>query len=91
VSDAASAALQRRQKLFDKELTLWTDDDLVFVLTARYEPSIIPPCRVCGGELSIQAAGGGKPTEWCCDGTEDDPDRPGLFRYKDGRRPADDH
>lgn len=60
-------------------------------IKARYTPEPIPPCRVCGGELSIQRMGGGEPTVWGCDGHEDDPDRPGTWRFKADRRPADEH
>ena len=60
-------------------------------IRAHHTPTVIPPCRVCGEELSLQACGGGEPTRWGCSGTEDDPERPGLSRYKVGRNCADEH
>lgn len=35
-------------------------------LRKRYAPSVIPPCRVCGAELAMQAIGGGQPTRYAC-------------------------
>jgi hypothetical protein len=46
---------------------------------------------VCGGELSMQACGGGEPTRWACDGQEDDPEHPGRLRWKAGRELVDEH
>lgn len=43
-----------------------TDAELIEMLTKRYEPSVIPPCRVCGAKLRIGAIGGGQPTRWAC-------------------------
>ncbi len=60
-------------------------------IRAHHTPTVIPPCRVCGEELSLQACGGGEPTRWGCSGTGDDPERPGLSRYKVGRNCADEH
>lgn len=60
-------------------------------LRATYTPAKVPPCRVCGGALSVQQEGGGEPTVWACSGFEDDPDRPGYMRVREGRfqkRPA---
>lgn len=34
--------------LLKQHVTYWSDDDLVRVLTDRYGPSKIPPCRACG-------------------------------------------
>lgn len=42
--------------------------ELVATLRARYTAPEVPPCRVCGGKLSLQAVGGGRPTVWACDG-----------------------
>lgn len=58
---------------------------VVDVLRERYAPTEVPPCRVCGGPLSLAAIGGGKPTVWACSGNEDDPDRPGYIRSQPGR------
>ena len=56
-----------------------------------YTPAVIPPCRVCGGELSPQRMGGGEPTVYACSTNEDDPKRPGYVRPKEGRDIADKH
>lgn len=40
-------------------------DELVARLRERYTSPEVPPCPVCGGELSIQAIGRG-PTVWAC-------------------------
>lgn len=71
-----------------KELT---NDELIARLTARYKPTEIPPCRVCGGPLTCVAAGGGRPTEWACTGREYDPDTNEYIGWKEDRRAADDH
>lgn len=89
--DAACAAQrearERRNALLDKPPTDWADTEIVEVLTDRYAPSVIPPCRVCGGELSICAIGGGEPTRWACSPTvsDPDPDRSGNVQTKAGR------
>ncbi len=74
-----------------KELKDRTDQEIIDELTERYKPTEIPPCRICGGKLSIGKIGGGEPTIWACAGTEDDPDRPGFVRRKKGRNLADRH
>ena len=74
-----------------KESHEYSDAELVQVLTERYQPSEIPPCRVCGGPLTPQRIGGGEPTVWGCEGMEDDPKKPGYVRYKKGRHCADEH
>lgn len=63
------------------KLTVQDIDDL----RKRYAPSVIPPCRVCGGELSISSCGGGNATTYACSMQEDDPDRSGWLRMKSGR------
>jgi len=75
----------------DTGLASWTDADLLACLRERYAADPVPPCRVCGGELSIASCGGGRPTEWACSTWEDDPDKPGELRRKDGRSIADAH
>lgn len=42
------------------------DEQLLATLTKRYEPTIAPPCRVCGAPLDIVACGGGSPTRYAC-------------------------
>jgi hypothetical protein len=39
---------------------------LVAELRARYKPMPIPPCRVCGAELSLSSAGGGSYPKYNC-------------------------
>ncbi len=65
--------------------------DIVATLRARYSPTKVPACRVCGGELSIQSVGGGEPTVWACSDLEADPAQPGHLRRKPGRTVADSH
>ena len=67
------------------------NDELIARLTEKYKPSEIPPCRFCGGKLSIGSIGGGKPTVWACSTMEDDPDKPGYLRVKVDRQRIDDH
>lgn len=40
--------------------------ELVERLRERYTRETIPPCRVCGAELTIASAGGGEATKWVC-------------------------
>ena len=70
---------------------LWDDAALLTELRKRYEPTKIPPCRVCAAEMSIQSIGGGEPTVYACQGMEDDPDEPGRVRRMAGRGLVDDH
>jgi hypothetical protein len=67
------------------------DHELVQRLRERYTPQLVPPCRVCGGELSIARAGGGEATVWACATMEEDPEAPGTLRLKPGRGGADEH
>lgn len=66
------------------------NEELIARLTQRYAPTEIPPCRVCGGELSIQAMGGGQPTEWACSGQKYDANDVWIG-WQDGRTAADEH
>ncbi len=77
--------------LYDREPWEWPEEVILTMLRRSYSRPTIPPCRVCGGTLSVQAMGGGRPTEWACDGREDDPEHPGERRFKEGRRVADEH
>lgn len=67
-----------------------TDADLDAIVR-RYTPEKIPPCRVCGGALSIAHCGGGIPTVWACSGLEPDPAHPECYRNAPGRKCADEH
>jgi hypothetical protein len=88
--DETLAKRAKRRALYERDVKDWTLDELVEVLTDRYSPDPIPPCRLCGAELSIQSMGSG-PTVYNCDGREPDPDHPGHLRWKEGRTPADEH
>lgn len=57
-----------------------TDEELA-VLRERYTPEPVPPCRVCGGRLTIGSMGGGNATKWGC-ATPDAPPLPD-YRFKD--------
>jgi hypothetical protein len=91
MAEDVKARRARGQRMYESEPEAWTDDDLVAELTLRYAPSEIPPCRVCGGKLSIRCVGGGEPTEWACSPVEDDPERPDHLRLKLGRLGVDVH
>jgi hypothetical protein len=57
---------QELRELYERETSEWTDAELIAVINSRYEPTKVPLCRVCGGELSIGAIGGGSPTRYGC-------------------------
>jgi len=42
-----------------------SDERLDFLLKL-YAPTVVPPCRVCGGDMGIGKIGGGGPTVWAC-------------------------
>jgi len=85
VALSAAAARAARQALYARPVTDWSDADLVAELVARYAPSAIPPCPVCGGALSLESTGGGEPDRWACSIWEPDPVREGHNRIKAGR------
>jgi hypothetical protein len=70
-----------------------TNDELVEDIENRFAPNgKTPACRVCGDDMSIQSFGrDGGPTIWGCRAKEPDPEEPGQFRFKKGRKMADDH
>ncbi len=80
-----AAARAKRRALFEKETSDWSEAEIVAELQERYAPTRIPPCCVCGGELSLQGTGGGGPDSWACSTRETDPDAPGYLRLKAGR------
>ncbi len=75
----------KKLALYAREVATWTDEELVDELTNAHAPTVIPPCCVCGGKLSVGSIGGGRPTIYACAAVEDDPERPGLCRRKAGR------
>jgi hypothetical protein len=53
-------------------------------IRARYTEEPVPPCRICGDRLSIQATGAGR-TTWACSTTDDDHNvKPGRERWETG-------
>lgn len=55
---------------------IWPDHDDVLtaaelsILRWRHAPVVIPPCRVCGAELTIGSMGGGQATKYSCSSPE---------------------
>ena len=84
------AERERRRALFAKEVSDWTLDELCEQLFDRYKETAVPPCRLCGRALSLQAFGNG-PSVWACTGQEDDPEDSERLRYLPGRKLADEH
>lgn len=82
---------ERQRRLFETPVEQWADVELIEQLIERYTSDPVPPCRVCGGSLSIERAGGGEPTVWACSPWEDDPTDPGRLKPKAERNLVDDH
>lgn len=78
-------------RLISMEPDQLSDVDLATLLRDMYTADPVPPCPVCGGELSIASSGGGRATVFACSEWEDDPGAPGRLRRKEGRGVADDH
>lgn len=78
------------RKPLPDDVTQWTDAEIVAALVKSYRPTVIPPCHICGGELSLQGFGGGKPHSWACDGYETHNEGEPL-KYKPGRSLCDRH
>jgi hypothetical protein len=79
------AERERENNLYEKRYNEWDDGDLSWVLHRRYTPTPVPPCCVCGGKLSMQSIGGGRPTGYACVGRDDD------GNWLEGRSVADYH
>ena len=77
--------MRTNYELYEREVEDWTDKELEGELRRSYGPVKVPACRVCGGELSIQGMGGGKPTVYACSGQNED------MSWQEGRKPADEH
>jgi hypothetical protein len=43
-----------------------SDTELLEYVELVSDARAVPPCRVCGGVLSVVRIGGGKSTEWAC-------------------------
>lgn len=74
-----------------REPSDYSDTELIALLKDRYTAMPVPPCRICGGPLSVARTGGGEATQWACSEMEDDPANPGRLKRKEGRGVADDH
>lgn len=81
--------VDKKLELLNKPYGEWTDTDLLEQLTKSYEEVKVPPCRVCGGELSPQSIGGGGPIKYACSGYIDGPD--GERVRAEGRTVVDKH
>lgn len=77
--------MKKKAELWTRDVSEWSDSELIGDLKKRYDQLPIPPCRICGGELSIAAIGGGRPTKYACSGSGDD------GKYLPGRSCADEH
>lgn len=64
MSEETKEGRARRKRMMGQEIKDWSDEDLIHMLHHWYDPPVIPPCRVCGGKLAIQAMGGGQPTKY---------------------------
>lgn len=64
------------------------DDATIELLEKIYKPVPPPICHICGDIMSNQDS---RNNVFACQGTEDDPDRPGHWKYKEGRASLDDH
>ena len=75
--------------LYDREPADWTDEELAAELRTDYQPSVIPPCRVCGAPLALQGSGGGQPDVWGCAIPRTADEHYRESRYLDRRRGGD--
>ena len=57
---------QDRKDLLLKEYQELSTELIVKALRNKYTAEPVPPCRVCGAELTAQACGGGRQTVWAC-------------------------
>lgn len=85
------ARRSRIRELWNRELQDLSISELIEILRLKHTAEEIPPCRICGGPLSITSIGGTAATKWACSGQEDDPENPGMLRYQPGRHVADGH
>lgn len=61
--------LKRKQALVERvyaDVEKATDDDLIAMLRERFTGDPVPPCRVCGAELTIGSIGGNTSTKYAC-------------------------
>jgi len=76
---------ERRKRLRDTEVRDWSDDELLAELHKSYDEPVIPPCRLCGAELSIASMGSAQATVYACTGRNED------GSWKPDRTAADEH
>lgn len=77
------------QSLWERDESEWSDEELLTELVERYKPTEVPPCRVCGKELTLQSAGGGQPTVWACDNFGQDWEHYSNSRWEDYKQGGD--
>ena len=82
---------EEARRLVSMEPDQLSDAQLATLLHDRYTADLVPPCPICGGELSSASAGGGRATVFACSEWEDDLAVPGRLRRKEERGIADDH
>lgn len=87
-SELPRSELHRLLAMEPNELS---DVELATLLCDQYAEEPVPPCPVCGGELSVASCGGASATIYACSEWEDDSAKPGELRRKDGCGVADDH
>ncbi len=68
---APSVDVPRLVRLWEIDDADLTDEQLETIINERYAPSVIPKCRICGGDMTIGASGGGQPTRWYCSVAQD--------------------
>lgn len=77
---------QDRKDIMLKDNRNLTTELVIRTLRYRYTAEPVPPCRVCGEDLTVQACGGGEPTVWACtaNGIGDHYDRSMFVQRKTG-------
>lgn len=80
--DQKLAERRRLNELSDKNPSDLAHDELIELLEDQFTGIPIPPCPVCGRDLTVASAGGGHATKYACSTNEADPDRPGFLRNR---------
>src|SRR3954465_9998798 len=66
------ARRSRIMELWKREPNDLSMAELIEIVRLKHTAEEIPPCRVCGGPLSVTSMGGNAATKWACSGQEDD-------------------